>query len=148
LEEESAQLKIQIEAKEREIADNLNNQSLLEKFQKEKAELEAKLALKEQELVELKEKNAKLTKNCFFYLGVITQFKEKKEELSKLKSQLTKRVPTEEELDEFHDLQTEANILDSQLENIITSKDPLIIELETKLKIETSKEELTNKVSA
>jgi len=109
LEEEITQLKAQIEAKQQEITNNPNNQSLLEKLQKEKAELESKLVLKERELRELKK------------LVLQQLINQKQQELEEIKSDIKKGVNLHL-VDMICQLQKEIDTLEYQLIDLLNEQ--------------------------
>ncbi|CAG8767852.1 4845_t:CDS:2, partial [Dentiscutata erythropus] len=94
---------------ERQIAD-LKNQIV---------NLQNLLSKKEEELIDLRKKNYVLIEQSLYYLTLIESFREKQKEINGLREEVTKKIPSAEEIDNLLYLQGEFNQLETELEKII-----------------------------
>ncbi|CAG8446266.1 10147_t:CDS:2 [Dentiscutata heterogama] len=87
--------------------------------------LQTLLNRKEEELVNLRKKNHVLVEQCLYYLTLIKSFREKQKIINKLREEATKKIPSNEEIDNLLYLGGEFKQLEIELEKIINEL-PLI----------------------
>ncbi|CAG8592245.1 16378_t:CDS:1 [Racocetra fulgida] len=75
---------------------------------------------KEEELSNLRQKNYELVEQCLHYLILIKSFREKQKEINEIREELTKKIPSKEELDNLLYLQEEFNQLETELEKLVS----------------------------